>query len=336
MGFILAFIAVLLLLIPLLQGQIMRLIEVSPSLIARVQDSTWPLLRLLQEHWSIDMSELQNAIKNQAGTLIKWIGQTLGTLLSGGLFLANLLSLIFITPVVTFYLLRDWDNLIAEIDNLLPRKYAPVIREQAKLIDAVLSGFMRGQASVCLLLGIFYAVGLTLVGLDFGLMVGMVAGVLSFIPYVGTIVGFIVGIGLAFVQFSDWISIALVAGVFVVGQGIEGNFLTPRLVGTRVGLHPVMVIFALLAGGALFGFLGILLAVPVAAVVGVLTRFAIKKYAASRYYLDSTPPADTVAGPTEEAVITWTPHRLLIRWRDRSKKRINSAADTPLKQTTKD
>jgi predicted PurR-regulated permease PerM len=195
---------------------------------------------------------------------------------------------------------------------------------------------MRGQASVCLLLGIFYAVGLTLVGLDFGLMVGMVAGVLSFIPYVGTIVGFIVGIGLAFVQFSDWISIALVAGVFVVGQGIEGNFLTPRLVGTRVGLHPVMVIFALLAGGALFGFLGILLAVPVAAVVGVLTRFAIKKYAASRYYLDSTPPADTVAGPTEEAVITWTPHRLLIRWRDRSKKRINSAADTPLKQTTKD
>lgn len=291
LGFIFVIVIVLLLLVPLLQNQIVRLIEVLPSLIARIQELAWPLLQLLQDHWSLDVSQLQNAIKGQAGTLVEWIGQALGTLLSSGIALANLLSLIFITPVVAFYLLRDWDSLIARIDGLLPRKHAPIIREQVQLINTVLSGFMRGQASVCLLLGIFYAVGLTLVGLDFGLMVGMVAGLLSFIPYAGTIVGFVVGTGLAFVQFSDWTSIVLVAGVFVLGQAIEGNFLTPRLVGTRVGLHPVMVIFALLAGGALFGFSGILLAVPVAAVVGVLTRFAVQQYVKSHYYLDLTSDA---------------------------------------------
>ncbi|QBQ55168.1 AI-2E family transporter [Nitrosococcus wardiae] len=304
-GFIFVVIAVLLLLVPLLQNQIMHLIEVLPSLIARAQDSTWPWLQLLQERWSIDISQLQNAVRDQAGALIKWIGRTLASLLSSGMALANLLSLIFVTPVVAFYLLRDWDRLIARVDHLLPRKYAPVIREQVKLIDTVLSGFIRGQASVCLLLGTFYAIGLTLIGLDFGLMIGMGAGLLSFIPYVGTIVGFIAGIGLAFVQFSEWTPIALVAGVFVVGQVIEGNFLTPRLVGTRVGLHPVVVIFALLAGGALFGFLGILLAVPVAAVVGVLTRFAIKQYVASHYYLDLTPAAEadaeSIYGASSEA-----------------------------------
>lgn len=299
-GFILVLIVILLLLIPLLQGQIAHLIQVLPSWIARVQNSTGLLWQLLHDYWSIDISQIQNVVKNQAGTLVKWMGQTLGTLLSGSLALANILSLIFITPVVAFYLLRDWDNLVAQIDSLLPRKYVSTIREQAKLIDAALSGFIRGQASVCLLLGTFYAVGLTLVGLDFGLIVGMVAGLLSFIPYVGTIVGFISGTGLALAQFSDWTSVALVVGVFVIGQAIEGNFLTPRLVGDRVGLHPVMVIFALLAGGALFGFLGMLLAVPVAAMIGVLTRFAIKEYVASRYYLESGPSADTVAKSAEE------------------------------------
>lgn len=296
---------VLLLLIPLLQSEIVHLIETLPSLIVQVQDSTWPWLQLLQERWSIDMSQIQNAASDQAGMLVKWIGKTVGTILNSGLALANLLSLVFIMPVVAFYLLRDWDKLIAQIDSLLPRKHAPVIREQVKLIDTVLSGFIRGQVSVCLLLGTFYAVGLALIGLDLGLMVGMLAGFLSFIPYVGTIVGFIAGIGLAFVQFSNWTPIFLVAGVFVIGQAVEGNVLTSRLVGTRIGLHPVMVIFALLAGGALFGFLGILLAVPVAAVMGVLTRFAIKQYAASHYYLDLGPeensPAQLIYNDVSEA-----------------------------------
>ncbi|ADJ28541.1 AI-2E family transporter [Nitrosococcus watsonii] len=301
-GFILVVSMVLLLLVPLLRSEIVHLIETLPSLIARAQDSTWPWLQLLQERWSIDMSQIQDAAREQAGMLVKWVGKTVGTILSSGLALANLLSLVFIMPVVTFYLLRDWDKLIAQIDSLLPRKHAPVIREQVKLIDTVLSGFIRGQFSVCLLLGAFYAVGLALIGLDFGLMVGMLAGLLSFIPYVGTIVGFIVGLGLAFVQFSEWTPIFLVAGVFIIGQVIEGNVLTPRLVGTRVGLHPVMVIFALLAGGALFGFLGILLAVPVAAVVGVLTRFAIKQYVTSHYYLDLSPAADSPAQLTHDDV----------------------------------
>ena len=213
------------------------------------------------------------------------------TLLSGGLAIVNVLALVFITPIVTFFLLRDWDEMVARIDKWLPRQWAPVIREQATLIDETLAGFVRGQSLVCLLLGTFYAIGLTIVGLEFGIVIGMLAGILSFIPYVGTIVGFVLSVGLAFAQYPDWLPIFIVVGIFLAGQAIEGNFLTPKLVGERVGLHPVWVIFALLAGGSLFGFVGVLLAVPVAAVIGVLARFALGRYLQSGYYNDGGPPS---------------------------------------------
>ena len=194
------------------------------------------------------------------------------------------LRLLVITPLVAFYLLRDWDRIVARIDSLLPSRIRPIVREQAKEIDDILAGFVRGQATVCLLLGVFYAVGLSLAGLDFGVIVGLGTGLISFIPYFGMTIGLVTGMGIAVAQFADWVPIAIVAGVFAVGQVLEGNVITPRLVGNRVRLHPVWVIFAVLAGGALFGFTGILLALPAAAVIGVLVRFAVSRYQGSSLF----------------------------------------------------
>lgn len=208
----------------------------------------------------------------------------MGGLWSGGLAVFNALSLVVIMPVVAFYLLRDWDRIVAHVDSLLPRDAADTVREQVREIDDRLSGFVRGQASVCLVLGTWYAVGLTIVGLDFGVLVGVGAGLISFVPYLGTALGLIAGLGLAIAQFDSWLPIGLVAAVFATGQILEGYVLTPRLVGERVGLHPVWVLFALMAGGALLGFTGVLLAVPAAAVIGVLVRFAIGRYLQSPLY----------------------------------------------------
>jgi predicted PurR-regulated permease PerM len=229
-------------------------------------------------------TEIGQAAGDFASRAVNWALQALGGVISGGLALVNILSLLFITPVVTFYLLRDWDRVLAHIDALLPREHAETIREQARLVNDTLAGFVRGQATVCFLLGTFYAVALSLAGLNFGLVIGLVSGILSFIPYVGTIFGFVAASGLALAQFDEWYRIAIVIGIFLFGQFVEGNFLTPKLVGDRVRLHPVWVIFALLAGGTLFGFAGVLLAVPVAAVIGVLTRFAVSRYTASPLY----------------------------------------------------
>jgi len=284
-GFGVFVVAVLLLLIPLIQSQIVGLVASLPALVAGVLARVEPLLRLADEHLSPqEMADLKSALGSQAGSAVRWIGGALGAVLSSGLALVNILSLIFITPVVTFYMLRDWDRLVARIDGCLPREHAEVIRAQARLIDQTLAGYARGQATVCLVLGAFYATGLSLVGLDYGLIVGLLAGLLSFVPYVGTITGFVTSMGLAFGQFPDWLSIILVLGVFLIGQTLEGYVLTPRLVGNRIGLHPVWVIFALLAGGTLFGFVGVLLGLPAAAVVGVLTRFALGRYMDSPYY----------------------------------------------------
>jgi predicted PurR-regulated permease PerM len=181
-------------------------------------------------------------------------------------------------------LLRDWDYITESIDSLLPRKHVDVIREQLAIIDATLAGFLRGQLNVCLLLGAYYAIGLSLVGLNSGFLIGMITGFMVIFPYVGLLVGMASGLAVAFFQFEDMMSIILVLLVFVSGQLLEGNFITPKLVGEKVGLHPVWIIFAMLAGAALFGFVGILIAVPFAAVVGVLTRFAISKYRDSDYY----------------------------------------------------
>ena len=285
LAFVAILVLVLLLLLPLLIGQATGLIERLPGYLESLRGLLANLVSSLESRLSPEiMARVREALADSGGKIASWITGLLTGLVTGGVALANLLSLLFITPVVSFYLLRDWDRIVARVDNCLPRGSVDVVREQTALIDDTLAGWVRGQFSVCLVLAIFYAAGLTVAGLDFGLVIGLIAGLLSFVPFVGAAVGLVGSVGLAFVQFDDWMRIAVVAGIFLIGQVAEGNFLTPRLVGDRVGLHPVWVIFALLAGGALFGFVGVLLAVPVAATLGVLVRFLLQRYLESDVY----------------------------------------------------
>jgi predicted PurR-regulated permease PerM len=289
-GFVLIVAAALLVVLPMLQNQVVELANRLPGYATKLSQHLLPQLQALAARFGIaSLSDLGSNAAGQAGSLVGWLGKALLRVFSSGVALANLLSLLFITPVVAFYLLRDWDRLVAHVDGLLPRAHAAVIRAQLREIDRSLAGFARGQATVCLLLAIYYAVGLSLAGLDFGLAVGLGIGLFSFVPYVGSIAGFITAVGIALAQFDSWLSIGLVVTIFAVGQFLEGNVLAPRLVGNRVGLHPVWVIFALLAGGALFGFVGLLLAMPVAAVAGVLIRFAVARYRDSPYYRGEPP-----------------------------------------------
>ncbi|MDF1791164.1 MAG: AI-2E family transporter [Thalassobaculaceae bacterium] len=283
-------IGILLLLLPLLQTQVEQFAKSVPSYVELIRGRVGPMVQELMS--GFDQGAAVNKLPDLAGSALSWIGNLFGKLLSGGAWLANVVSILVITPIVSFYLLRDWDKMVASIDGWLPREQAGAIRAQMQAIDQTLAAFVRGQGTVCLILGVFYAIGLSLAGLNFGLVIGLFAGLISFVPFVGSTLGAILSVGLAAAQFDSWQPVAIVAAIFVVGQVIEGNFLTPNLVGEAVGLHPVWVIFALLAGGALFGFLGVLLAVPIAAVIGVLTRFALEHYLASPLHLHGIPPPD--------------------------------------------
>ncbi len=278
-------IAVLLLLVPMLQAQIVELVRRLPDYLAVLQQRVLELAEMAETKLPPDdVERLRAALTEHAGIIFGWVAGVLRSVIGSGLALFNLLALLFVTPVIAFYILRDWDRLVAYVDRLLPRAHADIIREQAALVDQTLAGYVRGQATVCIVLGLFYAFGLTLAGLDFGFTVGLIAGLVSFIPYVGSIFGLVTSVGLALIQFDEIARVLVVAAIFVAGQAIEGNFLTPKLVGDRVNLHPVWVIFALFAGGALAGFVGMLLALPVAAVLGVLVRFAVGRYLASPLY----------------------------------------------------
>ncbi|MEE8188055.1 MAG: AI-2E family transporter [Kiloniellales bacterium] len=275
----------ILLLVPILAGQVANLLERAPGYIEALRNQMTALLAMIEAKIDPAMVErFEGAVAGSAERLVAWLTKLIGRLVSGGVALATLASMLLITPIVAFYLLRDWDRLVSRIDSWLPHDHAEVIREQVRAVDRTLAGFLRGQGAVCLILGSFYALALTIAGLDFGLVIGMVAGVLTFIPYFGAIVGLLLSVGLALVQFDDWTRVAIVAGIFFVGQAVEGNYLTPKMVGDSVGLHPVWVIFGLLAGGALFGFVGVLLAIPAAAVIGVGVRFALARYMDSPYY----------------------------------------------------
>jgi predicted PurR-regulated permease PerM len=289
--FLVLVVAALVLLVPMLQDQLLGFMQRVPGYVNQLVQRSAPLWHTAKTYLSpSDIAKLKGAAGEYAGTVVGWLARLIGTLLSESLAFANLLSLVFITPMVIFYLLRDWRGMTRQIDALLPLRHADVIREQLRAIDKILSGWVRGQATVCLALGLFYGIGLSLVGLDLGLVVGLTAGILSFVPYLGTITGFVVGIGLALAQSQNYVLAGMVAGVFIAGNLMEGNFLAPKLVGKKIGLHPVWVIFALLAGGALFGFVGVLLALPAAAVVGVLTKFAIQQYLNSSLYSDGVSP----------------------------------------------
>jgi predicted PurR-regulated permease PerM len=273
--FVLAFVLLLLLIMPILASQLSAFIENIPEYIRRVQallaDSITPWLRSIAR----DDKTVGDLVSQGAG----WLAGFLTSLWSGGATLISVLSLVVITPVVAYYLLHDWPRMIATADDWVPLPYRETARQLAREIDVVIAGFVRGQSAVCLILGVFYAVALSLTGLNFALLIGLVSGLISFIPYVGSMTGLVLSGGIALAQFwPDWTMIVLVIGIFLFGQFIEGNVLAPKLLGESVGLHPVWLMFALFAFGYLFGFVGLLLAGPLAAAIGVLARYALRRY----------------------------------------------------------
>lgn len=278
---ILIFVIMALLVLPTLVNQAVALFDAAPQYAQNLREFLTTRFPQLVE----PESTLHKSLLSLGETVSERGGELLNSILTSAASIINIAMLFVIVPVVAVYLLYDWDRMVAAVDELLPRDHAPIIRDLASQIDGTLASFIRGMGTVCLILGSYYAIALMLVGLQFGLVVGAFAGLITFIPYVGALLGGALAIGLALFQFwGDWISIGLVAGIFVLGQVIEGNLLTPKLVGNSVGLHPVWLIFALSVFGMLFGFVGMLVAVPVAAAIGVLARFVISQYKSSRLY----------------------------------------------------
>ncbi len=286
----LAFVILALMVIPSLVNQTLAFFEAAPQLATDAQTFLTRHVPSLMDEDSI----LRQSI-DALGTAVQQRGGELANIaFNSAMSVVGVIMLIVIVPVVAFYMLWDWDHMVAIIDDLLPRDHAPVIRDLAAQIDRTLASFIRGQLSVCMILGAYYAIALMLVGLQFGLVVGFVAGLISFIPYIGALVGGVLSIGLALLQYwggieipaadgtiahaTDWVRIIAVAAIFLLGQFLEGNILSPNLVGQSVRLHPVWLIFALSAFGSIFGFVGMLIAVPVAAIIGVLVRHFTARY----------------------------------------------------------
>src|SRR5205823_2836896 len=252
--------------LPPLFGQIEGLIAKAPQYILQAAQRLQPMIEPVREKLGLSpfsFQELQSGAAQWAGPALGRLGSVASRVAQRGYAIINLLALLFLTPVVTFYLLRDWPKVLAAISGALPLDHADNIRAVAHEANAAVAGYVRGQALVCVCLGTIYGVGLSLVGLQFGFVIGLIAGLISFIPFVGTLVGATLSIGMALAQFPpDWLSVVKVAVVFLIGHLLEGNFLSPKLVGDRIGLHPVWIMFALLAGGSLLGFVGVLVAVP--------------------------------------------------------------------------
>ncbi|WP_151719212.1 AI-2E family transporter [Gemmobacter serpentinus] len=297
---LLAAILLALAIVPLLFKQLTDLVNEAPEIFRRLQAFMLERFPQMQDETSTMRQTLESI-----GKLIQAKGGELAqTLLGSAMSVLNAVVFIVVVPVVAFYLLLDWDRMVARVDEILPRDHAPVVRHLAREIDKVLAAFVRGQISVCIALGTFYSVALMAAGLNYGLIVGAIAGAVTFIPYVGAIIGGALAIGLALFQFwGDWFSIGIIAGIFALGQFLEGNIITPKLVGNSVGLHPVWLLFALSAFGTLFGFVGMLVAVPVAAALGVLARFAIDRYKESRLYTGLPPEPAPDPGMAEPVMV---------------------------------
>ena len=287
--FLLGISLILVILVPLIQGQIVQLISRAPSFVRSMQDQLGQLILLLQEHLPAeDVNKVRDLLAAKLAEAVNWLVGLLQGMITSSLAILNILSLVVVTPIVAFFLLRDWEKMVAQIDSYLPRQSLDTIRGQARLVSDTLVGFVHGQAIVCLVLAIYYGITLSLVGIQSGLALGLLIGVLAIIPILGVTTGFLLCVSLAASQDGTWGSVFAVCGIFAVGQLMEANILTPKLIGDRVHLHPVWVIFALFAGGTLYGFVGVLIAVPAAAVIGVLARFALARYRASSLY-DAAP-----------------------------------------------
>ncbi len=304
--FIVVLVLALVIIVPLLASQLSDFTAKLPEYLARLQglitsfDPEW-----IERRFGVKAEDLREGLNSLLASGVGFITAIFTSIWSSGLALFSIASLFVVTPVVAFYMLLDWDRMVATVDSWVPRDYVHTVRQIASDINAATAGFVRGQGTLCLVLGVMYAVGLTLTGLNFGVLIGLFAGLISFIPYVGSLTGLVLAVGVAVVQFwPDWLMVAAVAAVFFVGQFIEGNILQPRLVGKSVGLHPVWLMFALFAFGALFGFVGLLIAVPAAAAIAVLVRFAIGRYLNSPMYVghsaDERPAPPRRLGTSDE------------------------------------
>ena len=295
-AFVLGFVILLLLFVPVLVGQLGAFIERLPGYVQRLQtlamDPNREWLRKIVGEGVAD-AQFGDIVKQGAG----WAATFVKSLWSGGQALISIFSLVVVTPVVAFYLLSDWDRMVRAVDNWIPLQHRETVHGLVREMDDAIAGFVRGQTAVCLILGSFYAVALTLTGLNFGLLIGLVSGIITFIPYVGSMTGLVLAAGVAIAQFwPEYTPILVVLAIFFVGQFLEGYVLAPKLVGESIGLHPVWLMFALFAFGYLFGFVGLLIAVPLAAVMGVLVRFALKRYLQSPFYTGE--PASSRVGFT--------------------------------------
>lgn len=293
LGFLLLAVLLLLLVVPLLVEQVTQLINDLPTYATTVKQKLKELMDWVSTSTGIDLKShlVDGASGDSAPGTVGTITDLLTSLVAGGLALANVLSLLLITPLVAFYLLLNWNRIVERIDSLLPRRHLATLRDLFHQMDRVLAGFLRGQAAVCGIMAVYYATALSIGGLRYGLLVGLLAGILTFVPFVGALTGLVLTLVLSLIQFDSAGPVALLLGLYFVGQMIEGNVITPRVVGRAIGLHDLWLIFAVLAGGALLGAWGVLLAVPVAGCLGVLVRFAIQRYQAGPYYR-GTPPSD--------------------------------------------
>ncbi|MGX1196658.1 AI-2E family transporter [Parvibaculum sp. MBR-TMA-1.3b-4.2] len=285
--FIIVMVVLAILVLPPVVQQAVSLAESLPKLFEEARQGLLHLTSArLEAIFGERAADIQDAIKSSLGDSFGWLLNIVASVGSQGLQIAGVIALVVVTPVVAFYLLLDWDRMVERIDQLLPRDHAPTIRALAREIDTVLEGYVRGQVLVCIILGSYYAIALSAAGLRFGLIVGIVSGIISFIPYLGSLTGFVISLILALLQFwPDYTQVIIIMAIYQLGQIVEGNFLQPKLVGDRVQLHPVWVMFALFAFGALFGFVGALLAVPVAAAIGVIARYSVARYQTSPLYL---------------------------------------------------
>ncbi|WFU03026.1 AI-2E family transporter [Rhizobium sp. CB3171] len=285
-AFVLVFALALTIFIPIIINQFNDFIQHIPGYVQQFQKFISHTQTTMLPIWIRDQL---GAIKDNFSSILSdglsFVGGLFAQIWSSGKALVNIISLMIVTPVVAFYILLDWDRMIAKVDAWVPRDHVSTVREIAREVDQAIAGFIRGQGSLCIILGVYYGVGLSLVGLNFGLLIGLFAGMISFIPYVGSLVGLFMALSVALVQFwPDYLWVGLTLAVFFTGQFLEGNVLQPKLVGESVGLHPVWLMFALFAFGALFGFVGLLVAVPAAAACGVLVRFALSRYLQSDLY----------------------------------------------------
>jgi predicted PurR-regulated permease PerM len=285
---ILTLIAVALLIIPLAVHQAVLLLSDIPSYVARIRE----LIAAPDRPWSrwIGSEDSSKALSDFMRYASTWLSSFASSLWVGGRAIVSLISILIVMPVVTFYMIRDWHRMLKTLDACTPVPYRKTVHALAREVDAAISGFLRGQLGVCFVLGVYYALALALVGLNFGPLIGGLSGVVTFIPYIGSLSGLLVATSVAVAQFwPDWVWVVAVIAIFLVGQFVEGNIISPKLVGERVGLHPVWLIFAMFAFGYLFGFVGLLVAVPLAAVVAVLARFALRHYLASPLYKGQEP-----------------------------------------------